>query len=152
MRNRFRYEGRLLENINVQVIGNKHQFKLSNIEFDFAGGHGLGSATADLTYFVPHYQTQLTLSGLESLTRLTQSKVLKAKKSDITLNIQTQGHGKDTLINQANGSITLHALQGSAQGISLETIIDQIHTAYQVSLFISMINSNPVHSINSMPT
>ncbi len=132
-----RYEGRLLENINVQVIGNKHQFKLSNIEFDIAGGHGLGSATADLTYFVPHYQTQMTLSGLESLTLLTQSNVLKAKKSDITLNIQTQGHGKDILINQANGSITLHALQGSAQGISLETIIDQIHHSF--------IKVSPIH-------
>ena len=124
------YENRTMANINVQVSGNKHQFTLSNIEFDFGGGHAAGSATADLNYFVPQYHMQLKLSGIESLPDITHTNIIKAQKADVNFNLHTQGNGKDTIINQTQGDIDLHAMNGSLRGLSIETIAEQIKNSF----------------------
>ncbi len=124
------YENRTFNNVNVQVKSDKHQFQLSNIEFDLGGGHAVGSATADLTYFVPQYNIKLKLSGLESLETITQNDIIYAQKADLDFEIHTQGHGKTTMIHQAQGSIDLHAIHGSLQGVSLETIARQINNSF----------------------
>jgi uncharacterized protein involved in outer membrane biogenesis len=123
------YNNRSFANINVQMNGHQHKVALSNIEFDHAGGHGAGEIQANLAYFVPQYQMHLTLSGIDSIPDLLQKQAFNAKACDIDLKLRSQGHGMDTLMQQAHGTITVHAIDGIIEGLSIQKAIDDMRVA-----------------------